>query len=82
MLKSAYQPDESENHIDTKKPQNPTMVVKQWVNDRLEIQSGSSAKLVLTVIDGRVIRTEETNQSTFGFLASKNRFFLLIWWWM
>ena len=75
VLKSAYQPDEAENHIDTKKPQNPTMVVKQWVNDRLEIQSGSSAKLVLTVIDGRVIRTEETNQSTFGFLASKKQIF-------
>ncbi len=82
VLKSAYKPDEAENHIDTKKPQNPTMVVRQWVNDRLEIQSGSYAKLVLTVIDGRVIRTEEANQSTFGFLASKNRFFLLIWWWM
>ena len=51
------------------------MVVKQWVNDRLEIQSRSSAKLVLTVIDGRVIRTEETNQSTFGFLASKKQIF-------
>ena len=75
VLKSAYKPDEAENHIDTKKPQNPTMVVKQWVNDRLEIQSGSSAKLVLTVIDGRVIRTEETNQSTFGFLASKKQIF-------
>ena len=75
VLKSAYQPDESENHIDTKKPQNPTMVVKQWVNDRLEIQSKSSAKLVLTVIDGRVIRTEETNQSTFRFLASKKQIF-------
>ena len=75
VLKSAYQPNEAENHIDTKKPQNPTMVVKQWVNDRLEIQSRSSAKLVLTVIDGRVIRTEETNQSTFGFLASKKQIF-------
>ncbi|MEC8414087.1 MAG: hypothetical protein VXY97_00395 [Pseudomonadota bacterium] len=75
VLKSAYQPDESENHIDTKKPQNPTMVVKQWVNDRLEIQPGSSSKLVLTVIDGRVIRTEVTNKSTFGFLASKKQIF-------
>ena len=74
VLKSAYQPDEAVNHIDTKKPQNPTMVVKQWVNDRLEIQSGSSAKLVLTMIDGRVIRTE-TNKSTFGFLASKKQIF-------
>ena len=51
------------------------MVVRQWVNDRLEIQSGSYAKLVLTVIDGRVIRTEEANQSTFGFLASKKQIF-------
>jgi hypothetical protein len=72
-LKSAYQPDEAENQIDTKKPQNPTMVVKQWVEDRLERQSGSSAKLVLTVIDGRVVRTQETQSATFGFLASKKQ---------
>lgn len=75
VLKSSYQPDEAENHIDTKKPQNPTMVVKQWVNDRLEKQSGSSAKLVLTVIDGQVIRTQETEKSTFGFLASKKQIY-------
>ena len=72
-LKSAYQPDVAENQIDTKKPQNPTMVVKQWVEDRLERQSGSSAKLVLTVIDGRVVRTQETQSATFGFLASKKQ---------
>ena len=72
-LKSAYQPDEAENQIDTKKPQNPTMVVKQWVEDRLERQSGSSAKLVLTVIDGRVVRTQDTQSASFGFLASKKQ---------
>ena len=75
VLKSTYQPDWAENHIDTKKPQNPTMVVKQWVNDRLEIKSGSSSKLVMTVIDGRVIRSQEIKQSTFGFLASKKQIF-------
>ena len=75
VLKSTYQPDWAENHIDTIKPQNPTNIVKQWVNDRLEIQSGSSAKLVMTVIDGRVIKSQEIKQSTFGFLASKKQFF-------
>lgn len=71
VLKSAYQPDAVENQIDTQKPQNPTLVVKQWVEDRLERQSGSTAKLVLTVIDGRVVSKQETQAATFGFLTSK-----------
>jgi len=71
VLKSAYQPDEVENQIDTKKPQNPTLVVKQWMEDRLERQSGSTAQLVLTVIDGRVVSKQETQSTTFGLLTSK-----------
>ncbi len=71
VLKSAYQPDEVENQIDTKKPQNPTLVVKQWMEDRLERQSGSTAQLVLTVIDGRVLSKQETQSTTFGLLTSK-----------
>lgn len=75
VLKSVYQPDETKNLFDTKKPQNPTMIVKQWVQDRLERQPASSAKLVLTIIDGHVEVTQKEEAAVFGLIASQKQVF-------